>query len=130
MGEAKRRKLAGTVNRECPCCNCRKVMLHVLEHEAALNENTGGPVLYHPEDFIDRAVVDFGILQLVSFADGSVHVLSYGEEVFRMWPDSERGEGDFDIVRPGRWIGTLASIQADLAERFGPVSLGDGRRLH
>ena len=64
-----------------------------------------------------RIIVDIGILHVTIFPSGEITITSHGEQVFEMKPDG------YEVKQPEPWINTLASIQVNLAERFGSVSL-------
>jgi hypothetical protein len=103
----------------CPCCNVRKVVLHLMNH---MNDEAVQSWSYGVEPCADdpeHLVADFGVLHLGIYKEGHQLVIhSFGERVFQM-----TSGGGFTIEREGPWIATLAAIQADLAHRFGPARL-------
>jgi hypothetical protein len=122
MGEAKRRKLVGTTTNDrdheaqCPWCNTRDIVRHVLDHSDDIRMVDGEPVLYLLGGDETRLTVDFGVLAIVGSQSGmKFRVVSFGEDVMTMTPD------DLNIRRHGSWIATLAAIREQLDERFGPV---------
>jgi hypothetical protein len=113
---------------DCPCCNVRKAFVSLLQHGDELCGADGAPVLYglEADPGNESMVAEFGVLQIHVYAKGErFEVTSFGDKVFQMTPDG------FEVLREGGWLKTLAAIQADLTQRFGPVDLGGGTRpLH
>jgi hypothetical protein len=132
MGEAKRRKLAGNYpdqsrpqdrfasSATCPCCNVRRVMLHMLGHNREVRTFDGKPVVYPLGEADEEiSVCDFGVLAVILHnSTATVIVKAFGEEVMMLRPEG------FEIVSPGPWIEALTNIRKMLDARFGPVSLG------
>lgn len=105
----------------CPCCNARKVLLHMLNNGDEIKTADNESVAYEIGNPETAAVVcEFGVLAVHSFTrPPRLIVTSFGDEVMHMTA------GEVDLQHDGPWVQTLASIEKTLAQKFGPVTLPD-----
>jgi hypothetical protein len=102
-------------------------MTHFMRHGAEIGSFDGQPLtaIFH-EDDRDKAVavVDLGVVSIqVLLESGHYGVTALGEVVMQATPSS------FQVLKPGKWIGAIASIREMLDARFGPVEM-EGMPIH
>lgn len=114
LGEASKKNAPVNL---CPCCNARKVVMHMLNNGDEVRTADNEPVGYAVGE-LAAVVCEFGILAVHSLTrPPRLIVTSFGDEVMHMT------EGELDIKSDGAWVQTLASIEKNLAQKFGPVTL-------
>ncbi|MFL5252016.1 MAG: hypothetical protein ACJ8AI_03850 [Rhodopila sp.] len=96
---------------KCPCCSAKAILYAALHHYDQLLHTQG-----------DDIVVDLGIIRILRELSGLTAVSAYGEIVMIARDDTD----ELDLIKPGRWVHTLAEIRRDMEGRFGKV-LGTGQ---
>jgi hypothetical protein len=96
--------------------NLRIVMMHVIQHDADINNLMDDRTIYVADNRV--LIANFGILIIKrDYPNNSITVTALGKTVWHHVPGSDK----LDVFEPGAWMDTLLAIRRQLEERFGPV---------